>query len=133
MYDQTFSQPMSSFQGHQQYLLNVVISPQDMIATASHDKTVKLWTLRGVASCKQTLRGHTDYVLAIAFAPRDPLLFTGSKDETIKCWSQKTGECLFTVNGPRNTLFQLDHHPSERTFISCSGDGLVCAWDYVLP
>jgi hypothetical protein len=133
MYDQAFSQPMSSFQGHQQYLLNVVVSPQDMIATASHDKTAKLWTLRGVASCRQTLRGHSDYVLAIAFAPEDPVVFTGSKDEKLKCWNQKTGECLFTLSGPRNTLFQLDHHPRERTFVSCSGDGLVCVWDYDLP
>jgi WD40 repeat protein len=133
LYDPDFSQPMTSFQAHNEFLLNVVISKDDVIATASHDHTAKLWLVRGVTTCKQTLNGHTDCVLAISFSPRDPILFTGSKDETIKCWNQKTGECLFTLNGHKNTLFQIDHHPTERTIVSCSGDGLVCIWDYGLP
>jgi WD40 repeat protein len=133
MYEPTFSQPMSTFVAHPEFLLNVVISPQDVIATASHDKTAKLWTLRGVASCRQTLKGHTDFVLTVAFAPNDPVVFTGSKDEKIKCWNQKTGENLFTLLAHKNTLFQLDHHPSDRTILACSGDGLVCLWDYLLP
>jgi WD40 repeat protein len=132
MYESTFTQPISTFSAHQEFLLNVVISDQDVIATASHDKTAKLWTLRGVASCKQVLRGHTDFVLAIAFAPNDPIVFTGSKDESIKCWHQKTGENLFTVTAHKNTVFQIDPHPTERKILSCSGDGLVCLWEYFL-
>jgi WD40 repeat protein len=130
MYERTFTQPMSTFSAHNECLLNVVMSDEDMLATASHDKTAKLWTLRGIASCQQVLNGHTDFVLAIAFAPRDPILFTGSKDETIKCWHQKTGEALFTVTAHKNTVFQLDPHPRERKILSCSGDGLVCLWEY---
>jgi WD40 repeat protein len=132
LYEPTFSQPMSSFQAHTEFLFNVVISEKDVIATASHDKTTKLWVIRGVPSCRKILTGHADCVLAIAFSPREPLLFTGSKDETIKCWSEITGENLFTLNGHKNTLFQIDHHPKERAIVSCSGDGLVCLWDYSL-
>jgi WD40 repeat protein len=133
LYDPDFSQPMTSFQAHSQFLLNLVISKEDVIATASHDRTAKLWRVKGVATCRQTLLGHTDCVLTIAFAPSDPVLFTGSKDETIKCWHQMTGDNLFTLNGHRNTLFQIDHHPTERTIVSCSGDGLICLWDYGMP
>jgi WD40 repeat protein len=130
LYEPTFAQPMSSFQAHTEFLFNVVISGKDIIATASHDKTTKLWVIRGVPSCRKILTGHSDCVLAIAFSPRDPILFTGSKDETIKCWSETTGENLFTLTGHKNTLFQIDHHPKEREIISCSGDGLICLWDY---
>jgi WD40 repeat protein len=133
IYEPTFAQPMTSFAAHQEYLLNVAMSPNNVIATASHDKTAKLWMLRGVATCRQTLTGHEDYVLGVVFSPRDPVVFTGSKDETIKCWSVKTGQELFTLTGHRNTLFQIDHHPTGRTIVSCSGDGLVCLWDYDLP
>jgi WD40 repeat protein len=133
LYEPTFSQPMSSFQAHSDFLLNVVISNKDIIATASHDQTTKLWVIRGVPTCKKVLTGHTDCVLAIAFAPRDSVLFTGSKDETIKCWSQTSGENLFTLTGHRNTLFQIDHHPIDRTIVSCSGEGLLCLWDYNIP
>jgi WD40 repeat protein len=133
LYDPTFSQPMASFQAHAAFLFNVTVSNDEMLATGSHDRTTKLWVVRGIPSCRFVLSGHTDSVLAIAFAPRDPVVFTGSKDETIKCWNRLTGECLLTVTGHKNTLFQVDHHPSERVIVSCSGDGLVCVWDYVLP
>jgi WD40 repeat protein len=133
MYEPTFSQPMSTFQAHNEILLSLVISRQDVIGTASHDKTVQLWSVRGVASCKHVLRGHEDSVVTLAFSPNDPVVFTGSKDEAIKCWSQKTGENLFTIKGHTNTIFQIDHHPTERAIVSCGGDGLVCVWDYELP
>jgi WD40 repeat protein len=133
IYEPTFQQPMTSFAAHQEYLLNLAISPNKLIATASHDKTAKLWMIRGTAKYHQTLTGHADYVLGVVFSPKDLVVFTGSKDETIKCWSVKTGQELFTLTGHRNTLFQIDHHPTKRTIVSCSGDGLVCLWDYDLP
>jgi hypothetical protein len=133
IYEPTFSQPMTSFAAHREFLLNLAISSSNVIATASHDKTAKLWTVRGVASCRHTLAGHTDYVLGVAFSPTDPVVFTGSKDETIKCWGVKHGADLFTLIGHKNTLFQIDHHPTQRAIVSCSGDGLICIWDYTLP
>jgi WD40 repeat protein len=133
IYDADFSQPMTSFAAHNEYMLNVALSRNDVIATASRDKSAKLWTIRGVASCKQTLTGHTDYVLTVAFSPIDPVVFTGSKDETVRCWNVTTGQQLFTLKGHGNTLFQIDHHPSKRTIVSCSGEGLICVWDYELP
>jgi WD40 repeat protein len=133
LYDPTFSQPMSSFQAHGAFLFNVAISNDDILATGSHDKTAKLWSVRGIPTCRRVLAGHTDCVLTLAFSPRDPLVFTGSKDEMIRCWNRLTGESLFTFTGHKNTLFQVDHHPADRTIVSCSGDGLVCLWDYVLP
>jgi WD40 repeat protein len=133
MFDPAFSQPMTQFTAHQELLLDVAVSAAGMIATASHDKTAKLWALRGVASCKSILKGHQDFVLAVAFAPNDQVVLTGSKDETIKGWHTKTGQLLFTLTGHKNTLFQIDHHPTTRTFVSCSGEGLVCLWDYSIP
>jgi WD40 repeat protein len=132
LYEPTFSQPMSSFQAHAECLLNVVISKTNLIATSSHDRTTKLWVIRGLPTCRIVLTGHLDCVLTVAFSPKDPIMFTGSKDETIKCWSSSSGENLFTLTGHRNTLFQIDHHPTERTIVSCSGEGLVCIWDYNL-
>ena len=64
--------------------------------------------------------GHNDYVLTVCFSPNDPLILTGSKDETIKGWDEETGELLFTLKTEQNTVFQIDHHPFSKTFISCS-------------
>lgn len=133
IYDPTFDQPMISFIAHSEYLLDITTSVTDMIATASHDHTAKLWTLRGVATCRNVLQGHKDFVLTVCFSPMDQILFTGSKDETINAWDQSSGELLFTLLAHKNTLFQVDHHPTERVLVSCSGDGLVCLWDYKMP
>jgi WD40 repeat protein len=60
-------------------------------------------------------------------------MITGSKDQTIRMWQHKTGRPLCTVSVHRNTLFEIDHHPSQRSFVSCGGDGVVCVWDYDDP
>lgn len=133
IYSFDFDQPMSKFVAHQEYLFNVAISPfNSAIATASGDKTVKLWDLRGVANLMHTLQGHNDVVLAVCFSPHQPIVFTGSKDEKIVIWNQKTYSPLMTVTAHMNTMFDVCHHPTENCFVSCSGDGLVCVWSYSL-
>ncbi|OHT13757.1 Transcriptional repressor tup12-related protein [Tritrichomonas foetus] len=131
IYEPSFTQPMNTFNAHAEYMLNVVTANRSlMIATSSHDKTIKVWSLRGVASCRQTLTGHTNCVLTACFSPDDSILFSGSKDETIKAWDHKKGELIFTLTAHKNTLFEIDHHPTEKYVVTCSGDGIVCLWQY---
>lgn len=119
------------FPAHDQYLLDVATSPLDCtIATSSHDCTTKIWVLRGVASCRGTLVGHTDLVLSTAFSPFETICFTGSKDETIKVWNHKSLNLLFTIAMKENTIFEIAHHPTEKMFASCSGSGSVAVWTY---
>ena len=129
IYEPTFSQPVMTFTAHS-CLQSVTVSQSGLIGTTSRDQTAKVWLLRGTATCKQTLTGHSNIVLTIAFAPDQPIAFTGSKDETIKCWNHKTGENLFTLTGHKNTVLQIDHHPTAKTIVSCGGEGYVCVWDY---
>jgi WD40 repeat protein len=131
IYNDNFDQPMVSFTAHTQILMGLGVSPyDDTIATVSQDHTVKVWTIRGAASCKHTLYGHGDFVLSIAFSPTAPIMITGSKDQSLRMWHQKTGQSLCTIQAHRNTVFEIDHHPNDKTFVSCSGDGVVCVWDY---
>ena len=136
IYEETFKQVMSSFKAHDEYLLSVVSGPKPgIICTTSHDKTAKLWTLQGAPTCKHTFSGHDDFVLCAAFSPDEavPLLLTGSKDESIRAWDYRSGEHLFTIVAHQNTIFGIGHHPIQPSFVSCSGDGLVCVWDYRAP
>jgi WD40 repeat protein len=134
IYSAEFEQPMVTFAAHSTVLMGLSVSAyDDTLGSVSQDKNVKVWTMRGVASCKHTLEGHSDVVLSLAFSPIGPIMITGSKDQTIRMWQHKTGCPLCTVTAHRNTLFEIDHHPSQRSFVSCGGDGIVCVWDYDDP
>ncbi|KYC43233.1 hypothetical protein WA1_14155 [Scytonema hofmannii PCC 7110] len=63
----------------------VSISPNNqIIASASSDKTIKLWKRDGTWT--QTLEGHENTVIDISFSHDGQILASVSKDKTIKIW-----------------------------------------------
>jgi WD40 repeat protein len=131
LYDSAFSQPMNIFVSTDACLMDAVISPFDgTVATGAHDKLVKIWALRGVASLRRTLAGHDGRVMKVCFAPHRAVLLSASQDETVRAWDYEKGELLLTMMGHSNTVFGLAHHPTERQFLSAGGDELVCLWEY---
>jgi WD40 repeat protein len=67
-----------------------------MIASGSHDQTIRLWD-NHTGEYLKTLRGHTNWVLSVAFSPDGKTLASSSSDETIKLWDVETGDCLKTL------------------------------------
>ncbi len=59
-----------------------------------------------------TLKGHTSYVNAAVFSPRDPFVLTASADTTARLWNVETGKTLAILKGHRGYLnagvFSLD-------------------------
>ena len=75
-----------SFSGHRSPVLGVAFSPDGkLIATASGDKTVKIWGLNS-KNALQTFKGHTDHVTSVAFSPDGKRVVSGSRDQTIRVW-----------------------------------------------
>ena len=73
-------------------------SDSKLLASASSDQTIKLWSLPDGALLK-TLRGHTGSVSAVAISPDGTLLASGSADETVRLWSLPDGALLKTLVG----------------------------------
>ena len=69
-----------TLKGHTWRVVDIVFSPDgSRIATASDDRTVKLWdTTTGQAVL--TLRGHTQAVTCVAFSPDGRRLVSGAVD-----------------------------------------------------
>jgi WD40 repeat protein len=129
--DAAFDSPLLTFSAHSQILMRLAVSEFDSsVVTASQDATVKVWDIDRVAICRHTLEGHSDFVLGAAVSPKEPVLVTGSKDQTIRVWDMKDGHPVVKVSAHKNTLFCVEHHPSQRIFASCGGDCFVCLWDY---
>ncbi len=69
------------------------------MATASGDKTVKIWdsSVETNWNLSRTYTGHSSRVPVIEFVSED-LIASGSEDRSIRIWSMATGTTLRTIN-----------------------------------
>jgi WD40 repeat protein len=95
------------------------------LASASYDKTVKIWDASSGA-CLQTLAGHSDWVRTVAFSYDSTQLASTSDDSTVKIWDASSGACLQTLEGHSHDVKGLagfeNHHPIDQGF-GISSDG----------
>jgi len=85
---------LQSLEGHSGGVTVVVFSPDSqLLASASVDRTVRLWDLSTGASCG-TLKSHSHWVSALAFSPDGQVLVSASYDHTVKLWDPSTASLL---------------------------------------
>ncbi|MEH2403619.1 AAA-like domain-containing protein, partial [Nostoc sp.] len=84
-------------EGHRDSINSIVFSPDGKtLASASDDKTIKLWNL-DTGKEITTLRGHSDSVISVVFSPDGKTLASASRDKTIKLWNLDTGKEITTL------------------------------------
>ena len=77
---------------HSDSILSAAISPDGkLLATGSHDSTVKVWSLHS-GELLRTISGHSTAVLLVAFSPASKTLLTRSRAGTVKIWNLQNGE-----------------------------------------
>ncbi|KAH8659453.1 WD40-repeat-containing domain protein, partial [Ilyonectria robusta] len=91
---------------------SVAFSPDSsLVASASHDKTVRLWRIEDGA-CIQELKGHTDSVNSVAFSPDSSLVASASHDRTVRLWRIEDGACIQEVHDVFRRRLQLHFRDS---------------------
>lgn len=98
------------------------------IATASDDKTLRLWDSTTGAELVE-FRGHASFVFACKFNPQSNLLVSGSFDETVKLWDVRSGECVSTLPAHSEPVTSVDFNRDGTCVASASHDGLIRIWD----
>lgn len=119
-----------SIQAHAGFIMSVVLSSDGCtIATASQDKTIKLWeTLTG--KLITTLISHSDIVYSVAISIECDFLVSSSRDQTIKLWGI-TGTLIRTLNGHEGGVRSVCISSDSKLIISGSDDTTVKVWSIV--
>lgn len=121
--------PLSRLHGHQQLINHVCFSPDSRyFATASFDKSIKLWSFDG--KFLATLRGHVASVYQISWSADSRLLVSASKDSTVKVWDFRTKKLVEDLPGHADEVFAVDWAPDGQTVASGSKDKLLKLWRY---
>ena len=111
--------------GHQGSVLSVDISPNNqLIATASNDKTVKIWQQDG--KLLHTLK-HTATVHRVAFSPDSRLIVSGSLDGKIRLWGID-GRLIYTIQGHQVPIWGVAFSPNGKFIASSSSDKTIKLW-----
>jgi len=75
----------------------------------------------------KTLRGHPDFVRAVAFSLDGSRLVTGSNDA--KVWEVETGRELFALEGHTDVVGAVSFSPDGQRIVTWGFDGMVKLWD----
>lgn len=126
-------QPQFTLAGHTGDVVALAVSPNGLLATASHDGTARLWDLE-TGKESLTLAGHTGWVNDVTFNAGGAWLATAGEDGTVRVWEVGSGKellrlaALAGLNGPvKRVVFS----PVGEDLAALMGDGAVFGWSLV--
>lgn len=126
---ETIRQSEYTFHVHSKDINALSMAPNDsLFATASYDKTCKLWDVE-TGESKATLAGHKRGLWDVSFCQYDKLLATSSGDKTIKIWNLDTFSCVKTLEGHTNAVQRCAFMNKQKQLVSSGADGLIKIWD----
>lgn len=113
---------------HEKVINSMAVAPNDRVfATASQDKTIKLWDA-ATGELQATLAGHRRGVWHVEFSPVERCLLSASADKTVKLWDIGQAVCVKTFEGHTNSVLRASFLTHGMQVLSTSSDGTLKLW-----
>ncbi len=100
----------------------------EQFATVDDHGEIQIWDVEDGQSLI-ALRGHDNWVWTIAFSPTQPLLASGSHDQTIRLWDVDDRQCIHILRGHTNWVWSVVFSPDGQTLASGSWDHTIRLWE----
>ncbi|MFJ8636891.1 NACHT and WD repeat domain-containing protein [Streptomyces sp. NPDC093568] len=127
--------------GHTGAVYLTTFSPNGrLLATASYDRTVRLWDVADRDRPRplgKPLTGHESWVSSAVFSPDGRTLASAADDGTVRLWDVTTPSRPRPTGAPltghEGTIYLVAFSPDGRTLASVSEDRTVRLWDVADP
>lgn len=109
---------------------DLAFAPNDSkFVTACDDATLQIFDF-AAGTAESTLKGHTWDAKSVDWHPTKGLLASGSKDHQVKLWDPRTGRCLTTLQGHKNTIAKTAFEPTRGQLLAtCARDQTARIFD----
>ncbi|MBC8109563.1 MAG: caspase family protein [Verrucomicrobia bacterium] len=112
-----------------QKVLCLAFSPDNkLIATAGTDNSISIWDIK-TGTVKNTLLGHTDWIVTLGFSPDGNYLASGSKDKTVAVWDVKSGSKIVGMSGHNETVTSLSFSSNSEHLVTGCKDTRIRVWE----
>jgi len=126
----TYKDQVPTIFEHSKTVWSLAFSPDNqLLASSSGDKTIKLWHLQSGELLRTFSGEHLDTVWSVAISPDEQTIVSGSGDKTVKIWNLNTGKLLRTLLGHTDTVRSVAISPDGQTVASGGADNTVKIWN----
>ena len=116
-------------EGHTNFIQSVSYSPNgELIATASYDKTVKLWNKDG-SSVGDLGEARKSNVLSVTFSSDSKKIATAREDGTLEIWNRDS-TLIQEWKAHNAKIYSIDFSPSGEIIATADESGNVKLWKF---
>ncbi|CAH1798363.1 unnamed protein product [Owenia fusiformis] len=129
---------LNTFQGHEHLVYSAIWSPHitGCFASASGDRTLRVWDVKKPYMAQVTIPAHDSEILTCDWSKYDQhLMITGAVDCSIRGWDlRQPKQHVFELKGHQYAVRRAKCSPFVASQIaSCSYDFTVRLWDFKQP